>query len=312
MLPCLFALFARRWRIAFLLIVALVGSYALQQGVLAIQPILLGDTNLPPGQLVGLYEATAVVLLPAMRWKAVTTVLEFTLPTLIALVYAAWKFRAVPIVRDGADVTRLALLVLASSWLAWYILLANSSIPRYLYPPVFLAAPFLGAMLSDLTNQFDARMTLKRAGQALRHFRFNAPSVRALFAIMLFALAVPFTLVILVWGFVFNSSDSARTVAEYLNTNTPANALIESYDPEIFFFLNRPYHYPPDQTHVDLIRRTMEPTTPIDYDPLIADPDFLVVGPFGAGWKLYDSILATDEFQLTRIDGEYKIYARKQ
>ena len=75
--------------------------------------------------------------------------------------------------------------------------------------------------------------------------------------------------------------------------------------------MNRPYHFPPDQVHVDLNRRMLlDEHTAITYDPLAADPDYLVVGSF-AGWNgLYDPVIASGAFHLIdQIDG-YAIYER--
>jgi hypothetical protein len=88
--------------------------------------------------------------------------------------------------------------------------------------------------------------------------------------------------------------------------------LIETYDSELFFLLNRPYHYPSDQVHVQLIRRTFlyEDNIKIDYDPLAADPDYLVVGPHSKQWRLYDDVLKVGAFQLVKSYKRYQIYKR--
>ena len=49
------------------------------------------------------------------------------------------------------------------------------------------------------------------------------------------------------------------TVADYFNARTPPEALIETYDSELFLFLNRPYHYPPPQVVVEVIRHHQYP-----------------------------------------------------
>jgi hypothetical protein len=83
----------------------------------------------------------------------------------------------------------------------------------------------------------------------------------------------------------------SQHAAEFLNSQTPPGALIETYDSELVFLLNRPYHYLPDQIHVELIRRTFlyDDATLIDYNPLTANPDYLVVGPHSKQWRLYDT-----------------------
>ncbi len=100
-------------------------------------------------------------------------------------------------------------------------------------------------------------------------------------------------------------------VTQFFNTATPADALIETYDAELFLFLDRPYHYPPAQLSVELIRRnSFDPCVPINYDPLAADPDYLVIGPFSRGWQLYEPILEAGAFRLTRTYGHYEVYER--
>jgi hypothetical protein len=83
---------------------------------------------------------------------------------------------------------------------------------------------------------------------------------------------------------------SVREVAQFLNTQTPVGSLVETYDSELFFLLNRPYHYPPDDLNIKFVRRTFlyQDATNIDYNPLAADPDYLILGPHSRQWKLYD------------------------
>ena len=88
--------------------------------------------------------------------------------------------------------------------------------------------------------------------------------------------------------------------------------MIETYDSELFFLLNRPYHYPPDQILVELIRRTFlyEDDTRIDYDPLGANPDYLIVGSHSKQWRLYEDVLKTGAFRFVRGFPRYVIYER--
>jgi hypothetical protein len=100
-------------------------------------------------------------------------------------------------------------------------------------------------------------------------------------------------------------------VATTLNTQTPPDTRIETYESELLFLLNRPYHYPPDQVHVDLNRRMLlDEHVTIAYDPLAADPDYLVVGSF-AGWNgLYDPVIKSGAFHLIDHIDSYDIYER--
>ncbi|KPV48497.1 hypothetical protein SE17_37755 [Kouleothrix aurantiaca] len=99
--------------------------------------------------------------------------------------------------------------------------------------------------------------------------------------------------------------------AEFLNSNTPPNARVETYESELFFFLQRPYHFPPDQLHVALNRQmVLKQAVPIHYDPLATQPDVVVVGSFSRMWQLYRIVPATPGFRLVRSFGVYDIYER--
>lgn len=270
----------------------------------------LAAYGLVPTSVNGLFQVVALVTAPAMRVKAFTLVLEFGLLTVCGVVYGAvhW-FRA----RDDArmeNFVRLWLWLFVASWLIWFLLLANSSIPRYLYPPTFFGAMFAAALLDAWTNHFDVRETLRRATGVLRRARPQTKALGALAAILLLALTAPFTGLMLLWAFLADANDDAARTAAYLNSQTAPHARIETYDAELFFFLNRPYHYPPDQMHVEYIRRTLEPAHEATYDALAAQPDYLVVGPFSREWRVYDTVLAQRVFAPTVRFGAYQIYER--
>jgi hypothetical protein len=91
----------------------------------------------------------------------------------------------------------------------------------------------------------------------------------------------------------------------------------------IFVLLDRPYHFPPDQTDVALIRDvtrrnfglaegpSAEDRALLNYDPLAADPDYLVVGPPNELWRrLYDPVLATGAFRRAYANRQYEVYER--
>ena len=107
------------------------------------------------------------------------------------------------------------------------------------------------------------------------------------------------------------SGSSVLRVVDFLNTNTPEDSVIETYDSEILFLLDRDYHYPPDEVSVELMRRhDIDPNSPVYYDPIQADPDYLVVGPFSRKWRLYDEVLESNEFQSFKLIAPYEIFIR--
>lgn len=103
---------------------------------------------------------------------------------------------------------------------------------------------------------------------------------------------------------------SAQRVAQWLNA-LPAGARIETYESELHFLLDQPYTFPPDQVHVALLRRLWEidNDAPIDYDPLVNDPDFLVEGGTGVA-GLYEPTLRSGQFRFVLEDGPYRVFER--
>ena len=85
---------------------------------------------------------------------------------------------------------------------------------------------------------------------------FNKDAVGALLILLIVVISVPRTATAVYKTYVIDADNSVQQAADFLNSQTRAGALIETYDSELFFLLNRPYHYPPDQILVDLIRRT--------------------------------------------------------
>jgi hypothetical protein len=320
--PLMAALFQRQWREAGLLGVGLIGAFAVYKyGLPIVERWIVWDrqastNSLSLGAVEGLYAVTAFVPNIFNRWAAVQIVLIAGLPSLCGLCYGLWRMiqafrqRESRSVDAGGDAVRLSLLAFAGSWLAWYTLLSVGWV-RYLFPATFLSSIFVSAWLFDLTDQFAFASTLNRISAALRTRRFDRRVGVTLLAVELLAVTVPMTLQTLYRDYITADDHSAQAVADFLNTQTRPDARVETYESELHFLLNRPYHYPPDQTHVELNHRSfLGENVVIDYDPLVNDPDYLVVGPFGRMWRLYDPVLATKSFRLLRQAGLYDVYER--
>jgi 4-amino-4-deoxy-L-arabinose transferase-like glycosyltransferase len=311
--PLGLAVLKRQWREAGLFGAALVGSVVVSKLLIAAYAMLLQGHTLPTVPISGLVDVLALNTLPITRWYALRNVLVFCSPVVCGLLYALW--RSLRSREPGIDaarlaLVRLALLALSASWLLWYLLLSVSFL-RYLFPPAYIAALFVSAWLSDLTQGFDLRGTLGRAGSALRLRGLDRRALSALLAILIVTSTLPFAVLVLYRNYGATDSRAVLEVAAMLNTQTPPDARIETYESELHFLLNRPYHYPPDQVHVDLNRRMLlDEHTTIAYDPLAADPDYLVVGSF-AGWNgLYEPVIQSGAFHLINHIGSYDIYER--
>jgi hypothetical protein len=311
--PLLMTLLIRRWRACGLLTIALFGSFVVAQWLPRLWGLLLSGHTIAAVPVSGLYDVTAFVPNMFNRLFALSNVLMFGLPTALGLTYTAWRMfqgRNSWAEDIGRETVRLALLVLASSWFAWYLLL-SVGVPRYLFPATFIGSIFVAAWLSDLTGGFDMAATLNRASALFRKGSSRRRAAGPLLAIVVVAVTLPITLQTLYGEYIGATDTSAQAVADFLNTQTAPGARIETYESELHFLLNRPYHYPPDQVHVELNRRgLLHQEATIQYDPLAADPDYLVVGRFARGNDLYVPVIAAGAFRLLHHDGLYDTYER--
>lgn len=306
LLPAALMMLQRRWRSAGMFVSGLVLSAALYQCW-----IYLFGRIVPASPVSDLARVIALVWVKQTRVFILTDILRYGIPTLLALCWETGRIlRNKSQLQTHTDIVRFSVFVLAGSWFVWYVTLSLAWV-RYIFPAVFFGSVFVAAMLDDWTNHFNQRWTVECAGTALKTLRFRMQNLTALAAIIIMAMSVGQTLTVLYGAYVVDADDSINDTLRFLNTATPHNALIETYESELYFLLNRRYHYPPDQVHVDLIRRnSLGERVKIDYDPLTANPEYLVVGPQSKFWDLYDPYLKTGIFQLVRKNNRYEIYER--
>jgi hypothetical protein len=296
----------RRWRSAALIASGLAGSVLL---FLAYDYYFAA--TVPSSSVTGLTRVIALAFSRYSRMAVMNETLQFGLPVLLGICWAAWN-----VLKEGCktpshvSIVRFSFLALVASWLAWYLFLSLGW-PRYLLPPVFLGSIFVGAMLYDWTAKFRLGATVERAASVLRSLRFSQTNVAALAAVVLIAMSAGRTLTVLYEAYVLDADGSIKEAVAFLNTKTPPDSLIETYESELFVFLERRYHYPPDQIHVELIRKfSLGENVKIDYDPLAADPDYLVVGSQNSFWEFYDPHLKSGAFRLVQSYSRYDIYER--
>lgn len=296
------SLLAHNGRIAARFGIGLIGALAMVTLIPLLESVLLLGRTQPVASIPGLWEVTALVTVPAVRFATLVPGALLWTPAACGLMYATWGSPNRARRGEGAagpEMVRLAMTTLAASWLAWYVFL-SVGFPRYLFPPLLIGSIALGVLLRDAA----------RAVRASPSVRLPMP-VGLTVVLALLAWLVPQTVMSAGRFFRDSTPESPASVAEFLNTATPTDALVETYDSELFFLLDRRYHYPPDPVHVELNRRSfLHQDVPIPYDPLAASPDYLVVGPFSRFWHLYDPVIATGAFRQIKAFPGYKIYER--
>jgi hypothetical protein len=269
--------------------------------------------TLPPQILPRALTVFGLVLTPEIRITALlfaALVGTATIAGLFFFVFARIRRKQSLWMQDANDDLRLGLWVFAAAWMLWFIGAAHAGIPRYIFPAIFLGAPFAAVMLSDLTAGFDLRVTLERMTLPFRQRRVTRQSLGAWLAFLLVLFYLPLT-VSIGWG-TWAAAEGRQPAAatEFLNRNTPSAARIETYESPLFLGLERAYHFPPDALHLELNKRAAHLPANVDYDPLHADPDYLVVGPTGRTWKVYDEVIEARAFRLVERFGQYEIYER--
>jgi Dolichyl-phosphate-mannose-protein mannosyltransferase len=307
----LVALILRRWRISTLLLIGMIGSYLLLPQLWSLYVLLAAPPFRSLG-VTGLYDVSAFVTTASNRQFALTMFLLFGLVTGAGLIYGIWHAWLDRHNKQDHErlILRVVLLSIAGSWMVWFILL-SVGVPRYMFPAVFLGAPFVAVLLRTLTNGFDGFGTLRRMAAPLRERRINRDAGAAWLATLLLILTLPFGMLTLTRYYLLYTDDAAQRTAAFFNTQTPPNTRIETYESELHFLLNRRYHWPPDQVHVELNRRSLlGQQTPVEYDALAADPDYLVIGEFARGNQLYQPLITDGHFRLQQKIGGYEVYVR--
>jgi hypothetical protein len=145
----------------------------------------------------------------------------------------------------------------------------------------------------------------------MRPGHLRGEGLRAVLAILILAWTVAGTAFSFVLSGFPKVDTSVQQAADFLNAETRPDALIEASSYELFFLLDRPYHYPPDEVNVPVIQAlTWQRRVPIEYDPLSADPDYLVVNWDFISSIVYEKVLRSDAFRSLRSFGPYEIYER--
>lgn len=315
----------REWRLAGLLAGALIGSllgfvvWEQLPGILFPQ-VVLPQTRV--GLLIaGLLGQRADTMLDvvvvsdlAPKLSEVTGASFIVLPALggifYAFVLAARQWRSPALWQSDAQVVQLAILSLTTSWWIWWMFLSIGWL-RYLFPALFLSSIFLAALLHDLTAGFSVYSLAARL-RALPSWLLRLAWGAALLAVAVaMILAIIATFRTVDDAFRSGSDNSLLEVIDYLNQETPGDAVIETFESELYFLLDRPYHYPPNEVQIQLNRRTfLGEDAAIDYDPLAADPHILVYGLMADMWQLYQAELKGNDFRFVRQIGAYSIYRR--
>lgn len=310
--PILLSLWRREWSLAKWLGSAAAGSWAVYFLLGWLKSMLLQGHTMAMPPMNGLLQVSAIVLVPMVRLEALVFTITHLMPTICGLAYAAggmvmrWRGQA-PI--GLLDAVRTMLLTFSLGWYGWFVALSLGG-ERYAFPFWFLAMPFVAALLCEWSQGYDIRTLVTSLGSLIRAWRGGAVQIRQVSVVILIVLIVGMA-VQARYDFRGREDGSAfHRAVEFLHRQVPADALIETYESELLFLLPGPYHYPPAELDVGLIRKGWEKELHLSYDALDADPDYVVVGEFGRRAGIYKAIVETGQVRLISQIGRYQIYER--
>ncbi len=187
---------------------------------------------------------------------------------------------------------------LVFTWFIWFVFFSIGW-QRYFYPIFFLSTPFFAIfLLEHLYNIF----VLKEYKKIIVSF-----------------LIMPIVCISVINTFkLLRTSNideiiSTKAVAEYINSISSKDSIIETYDPEVQFFLDRKYTYPSDQVHVHLNNNSFRyANEAIKYTSISNNPSYLVMSSFVQSWGLYDKDIKSNKYNLLNCLHQYCIYSLKK
>lgn len=255
------------------------------------------------------------VVVPDLRVRWATLCGTLLLSGWPAGVAVVWFGLRLPRIRAGllegneVDILKSIVWAFVGLWYLWYLLLSIGW-QRYLFPATIVGVPLIAGFLNDVTNGFRFRAMLLNGARVLRRSHRSAAAVGTTALLLTVLISVYLTLGMLAHE--YSASDSSlEGVVKFLNERVHAGEVVETYSSELYFLTDVAYHYPPDEIQHMLNRKMfLDEQVPLAYDPLLADPEYLVEGPMDRMWGLYEPILGSEQFELAYTNASYRVYRR--
>ena len=302
--PLIVTFLYKQWHYFKLLSLAWVGSFPVYFLMGLIQKVLTNHLPLYEG-IHDYFTLRTFVITPDVRFSSVMSIFLFGIPTLVGLydsINRTWHEFKAPATNQPAYFVRLSLLSLIVSWFSWYALLSLGW-ARYFIPISFIGSIFLAYWMDKFLSKCKPLFLGTYKKVVLSRIKIY---MGVLFLVLVVSLNFAYLRIHVITG-----DNYATRVAEYVKQTIDSDAVIETYESELMFLLNNPYHFPPDQVEIELNRRYyLGQDINITYDPTPVNFRYLIVGPISTMWQLYTPLLQKDQFQMIYELGPYSIYKR--
>ncbi len=313
-LPALLATAQKEWPVVLRLGSGFLGSLAVSMAIRYWEAAVLGGGNDPYGMLGDvkvLFTYVMALNIRARMFALTNLLLLIGIMPLLGLIYVGWRWLkdhdTLPVLHEKDTVLKVCLWVLGATWYYWFI---GFSIgwSRYVFPAVILSSPFAARLFYDLTNGLDVKATLQE-GAMLLGPRRTVKSFIITIMLLITVCSIGLTVHRIVQVYLMRSR-GFHEVVWFLNQT--ADTGIETYESELYFLLEHPYHYPSAEVQHQLNQRLFFASdVPIAYEPLEeVDVKYLVIGFMSRFWGLDKILLQNQTWHLILNTEHYQVYTR--
>lgn len=300
----------QKWMSARFLSIGFLSALLLDFLIIRGFPVLGND--LPPETRADLFRTIIFVLAPLARISALISLVFLGGPTIYGLISFAYDYLKGNWKDPGYEeheLVQIILMTFIGSWLLWFGLFSIGW-PRYLVLPSLIGTVFFAYRIVYLVNHTNVQTTHEQEISSGIRLQFSKVNFRVIISITLILYALGANTVGWINFFLSENNQTIKDVVEYVNSISSQDSLIETYEMELFLFLNQKYHYPSNEMALLGIRKRVGIDLNKTYDPLDSNPDYLILGEMGKRYGFYDQAISSKEYRLINEIGIYDIYQK--
>lgn len=260
----------------------------------------------------GMHQVLGLVLDFDVRLSVLGYLLENMWLPIVALVWILFHLvykRDLALMKRGESKASVSLLLFTIvPWLFWFAALSIDYY-RYITVPINLSLIFAGFFLERIISEL--RLVAKESSlNAL----VNKRALLTCFMTML--LVYQLTLNIFLQGYylyhIIGSNRELHEIARLVNSLQPKTGVVDTYESQLFFLLEKKYTYPSDQYHVELIKSAYDKNAEQpQYDIKKELPAFIIAGYWSMNmFHIYSLKGLNESYDVIYKNKLYVVYQR--
>lgn len=199
----------------------------------------------------------------------------------------------------------VALWVFQTLWLLWFTF-ASIAWPRYAFPALVINVIFMGALVTQLGEA---------TRQALVRREWQPRTIAQALLLIAIALLVARGAFLAAAPVVRADQRDPQAFAREVERVVPPDAVIDSWEPELGFLVDRSIQYPPLGSLDRVVRAQWlsagaAQATSLDLGQSLRG-DYLIIGPFARWVGVYNSAATSTRYRLVARVGNYELYRRE-